>query len=140
MLAGNGGRRLRRLDEVVSLEGQGKFGRRLPGQVAIEDVGSTVRRGPDGFETETWLDRDGTRRWNRCPVRVLLAEIIVHDPGQRFPGLGGKTKQLVLETIGGFHLVGAVHYPIVHREAIAERIAGAHAHVIKGQKTKPQGA
>src|SRR6202051_1785642 len=68
---------------------------------------------------------------------MFLSKIIVHGPDNIFCRLRGETKQLIFKTIGGFDLVGAVHHPIVQREAIAEWRADTDPHVVERQKVEP---
>ena len=69
---------------------------------------------------------------------MFLAEIVVHRPVDVLRGFRRESKQLVFEPIGGFDLVGAIHYPIVQAESIVHWKAGAHAHVIERQEAEPE--
>src|SRR6266550_7397963 len=61
------------------------------------------------------------------PVGMLLPQVVVHVPGDRFARRGREAEQLVFEAVGGFGLVRAVHQPVVQCQLIVEFVAGAHA-------------
>ena len=126
------------LDHVVAFRLQGKFRRRLPGGIAVENVHLAVGRRCDGRKTETGLNRHRAVACGR-DVGVVLAEVIVHRPSNRFGRLGDVAEELVLVLIGRLRLVGSIDQPVVQSKAIVDAILRAHAGVIEGQVVKVEG-
>src|SRR6478672_1888440 len=69
---------------------------------------------------------------------MFLAEIVIHRPIDVFAGFRRESEHLVFEAIGRFNLIGSIHNPVIHAEAVTERKTGAHTHVIEGQKVEPE--
>src|SRR5579859_5141523 len=111
------------LDYIISFKREGKFGRRLPIYVAVENVETSVRRRRNRNEAETRLHRNRTvgRHWGA--IRLFLAKIIVHIPSDILVWRSGETKQFILKSVCRFRLIRAVHQPIVQGELVIKLIS-----------------
>src|SRR5260370_40597279 len=118
------------LNHVITFQGQRQLRRGLPSHIAVEDVSAPIRRRPNGLKTEPGLNRDGAGGRHHSSIWVLLSEIIACRPVDRFSGLRGATKKLILETVGCFHLISAIDCPLLQRQLICEALARAASHSI----------